>query len=360
MKMIDRPSGLSSSESDKFVTLTSSKLQSAKAKILALDTHHLSRMALVDLLLLDDYEVLEVEDKTSFFEEILSKQPDLILIDTTTSQLDGFGLCKQLKQSESTHRIPVILITLADDRQSRLSCMEVGGDDLMTKPIDRIELSAKVKSALDRKRLNDGLNQTEQVLFTIAKAIESRCSDSASSCARIAALAQEFGEYLQLSAEEIDNLVFAAHLHDIGTIGIPDAVLLKKGELTSEEKHLIAQHVLIGEKILKPLKNRSGVLPIIRHHHERWDGTGYPDRLAGDAIPRLAQIFQILDIFDALSSQRHHKQAFSPAQALEIIDQETAKGWRNPKIVEQFRAFVQFREQTRASIETKKSIVVKQ
>jgi putative two-component system response regulator len=320
------------------------KLNSAKAKIIAIDNHHLSRMALVDLLLLDDYEVLEIAQEPYLFDEIAQEQPDLVLLDVTAFESEGFELCKRLKQDERTNRIPVILIALVDDRSTRLNCLEVGADELMVKPIDRVELSTKVKSALDRKRLNDGLDQTEQVLFTLAKAIESRSSDNGGSCTRIASDAREFGEYLQLASEEIDNLVFAAHLHDIGTIGIPDAVLLKKGELTPEERDLIAQHVLIGEKILKPLKNRSGVLPIIRHHHERWDGSGYPDRLVGNDIPKLAQIFQILDIYDALTSQRPHKQAYSPAQALEIITEETAKGWRNPEIVEQFTAFVQWRE----------------
>ncbi len=361
MKMIDQPSELSSLRSTRFVTseveLSKVTPNSTKAKIIAIDSHHLSRMALVDLLLLDGYEVIESANELYLFDDIVIKQPDLVLLDVTVSELQSFELCKRLKQNEQTSRIPVILIALVDDRSTRLNCLEVGADELMVKPIDRVELSTKVKSALDRKRLNDGLDQTEQVLFTIARAIESRSSDNGSSCTRIATFAKEFGEYLQLATEEIDNLVFAAHLHDVGTIGIPDAVLLKKGELTAEERGLIAEHVLIGEKILKPLKNRSGVLPIIRHHHERWDGSGYPDRLVGKQIPRLAQIFQVLDIYDALTSQRPHKQAYSPTQALEIISDETAKGWRNPKIVKQFTEFVQWREQKNNSSNGKISTV---
>ena len=174
----------------------------------------------------------------------------------------------------------------------------------------------------------------------IAKAVESRSTDRGSSCARIADLVREFGEYLQVSPEEIEDLVFAAHLHDIGTIAIPDSVMLKKGELTTEETELVKQHVLIGEKICQPLRNRWGVLPIIRHHHERWDGTGYPDALCHSAIPFLAQVFQIIDIYDALTSDRPHKQAYTPHEALEIIAEETAKGWRNPDLVARFTAFV--------------------
>jgi putative two-component system response regulator len=157
---------------------------------------------------------------------------------------------------------------------------------------------------------------------------------------RVASLVKSFGEYLGLSGHEIDDLAFAAHLHDIGTIVIPDAVMLKVGELTVEERELIRQHVLIGEEICQPLRNRSGVLPIVRHHHERWDGTGYPDGLSGTTIPYLAQVFQVIDIYDALTSDRPHKQAYSPAEALEIMQEETKKGWRNPELIQQFTLFI--------------------
>ena len=153
-----------------------------------------------------------------------------------------------------------------------------------------------------------------------------------------------FGEYLHLSTEDVENLAFAAHLHDIGTIAIPDAVMLKQGELTAAEKELIREHVLFGEEICQPLRNRSGVLPIVRHHHERWDGTGYPDGLSATQIPYLAQIFQVIDIYDALTSDRPHKQAYSPAKALEIMLEETRKGWRNPQLVKQFATFIHEQE----------------
>jgi putative two-component system response regulator len=337
-KMIDRPSGLS--QSAQAISLVMNYSEDTPAKILIVDDHPLSRMTAVDLLLLDNYEVLEADSGLFEIDYILEQKPDLVLLDVMMPRMDGFEICKLLKQDERTCHIPVIFMTVADEREYRRQGMEVGGDDFLTKPLDRFELLTRVKSLINQKRLNEGLDQTEQVLFSIAKAVESRSSDSGSSCARISALAQGFGEYLQLSQEAIDNLVFAAHLHDIGTVAIPDAVLLKKGELTPEETELIRQHVLIGEKICQPLRNRRGVLPIVRHHHERWDGSGYPDGLAGNEIPQLAQVFQILDIYDALTSERPHKKAYTPAQALEIITEETAKGWRNPHIVEEFTAFI--------------------
>lgn len=336
--MMNQASGLSQSAQAKSSVMN--YFDYTQAKILIVDDHPLSRMSAVDLLLLDNYKVLEADSSLFSIDYVVEQKPDLVLLDLIMPSLDGFKICKLLKQDERTCHIPVILMTVADEREYRRQGMEAGGDDFLIKPLDRFELLTRVKSLINQKRLNEGLDQTEQVLFSIAKAVESRSSDSGSSCARISALAQRFGEYLQLSQEAIDNLVFAAHLHDIGTLAIPDAVLLKKGELTPEERELIHQHVLIGEKICQPLRNRRGVLPIIRHHHERWDGSGYPDGLVGNEIPQLAQVFQILDIYDALTSERPHKQAYTPAQALEIISEETAKGWRNPYMVEQFTAFI--------------------
>ncbi|MFM2311744.1 MAG: hypothetical protein RLZZ04_1020 [Cyanobacteriota bacterium] len=314
------------------------------AKILIVDDNPLSRMTALDLLLLDGYEVIEADNAAFVLNHIVEQQPDLILLNARLRQLDSFTLCRQLKENYRTSNIPVVFTTLTNNRDERIKAMEAGGSDVLLKPLNRIELSTRVKSLIDQKRINDGLNQTEQVLFTIARAFDKR-SVTKGGIVRVAALVKSFGEYLGLSGHELDDLTFAAHLHDIGTIVIPDAVMLKIGELTTEEKELIRQHVLIGEEICQPLRNRSGVLPIVRHHHERWDGTGYPDGLAADEIPYLAQIFQVIDIYDALTSDRPHKRAYSPEEALEIMLEETSKGWRNPELIEQFTLFIRAQEQ---------------
>jgi putative two-component system response regulator len=309
------------------------------AKIIIVDENPLSRMTAIDLLLLDGYEVIEADNPTSVLSKIIEQQPDLILLNTKLTEVDSFILCRQLKENYRTNNIPVVFTTLSNNRDERIKAMEAGGNDVLLKPLNRIELSTRVKSLINQKRINDGLNQTEQVLFTIARAIDKR-SVTKGGMVRVASLVKSFGEYLGLSGHEIDDLAFAAHLHDIGTIVIPDAVMLKVGELTVEERELIRQHVLIGEEICQPLRNRSGVLPIVRHHHERWDGTGYPDGLSGTTIPYLAQVFQVIDIYDALTSDRPHKQAYSPAEALEIMQEETKKGWRNPELIQQFTLFI--------------------
>ena len=326
---------------------TSNNTTLTAAKILVIDSNPLSRMTASDLLLSldDDYEVVEADNVTSIFALVAQQQPDLILLDAMMRQedKDSFTLCRQLKDDCDTANIPIVLTTLSDNRQVRVKAMHANADDVLDKPLDRIELSTRVKSLVNQKRLNDGLYRVEQVLFTIAEAVDNR-SVGKDSSDRVTSLVKSFSEYLELSRQESDNLTFAARLHDIGTIAIPDAVMLKEGELTAQERELIRQHVLVGEEICKPLFNRGAVLPIIRHHHEKWDGTGYPDRLSGDKIPYLAQIFQVIDIYDALTSDRPHKKAYSPAEALRILKEETQRGWRNPKLVEQFTAFISSQE----------------
>lgn len=317
----------------------SNNTNATAAKILIVDPNPLSRMTALDLLSLDGYEVVEADDATSIFALVAEQQPDSILLDAMMRQVDSFALCRQLKENPDTANIPIILTTLTDNRQIRLKAMQANADDVLVKPLDRIELSTRVKSLVNQKRLNDGFDGLEQVLFTIAKAVDNR-SVGKDASVRVISLVKSFGEYLGLSRQESDNLIFASRIHDIGTIAIPDAVMLKEGELTCEERELIRQHVLFGEQICQPLFNRSGVLPIIRHHHEKWDGTGYPDGLSGNEIPYLAQIFQVIDIYDALTSDRPHKKAYSPVEALRILKEETQQGWRNPKLVEQFIAFI--------------------
>ena len=310
------------------------------ATILVVDEHIFSRMTTVDLLVADNYKVVEEDNTIGIINRVIETNPDLILLALTMPKMNEFQICKHLKENQKTCLIPIIFTTVADESSLRLQCFEAGGDDILTKPLERMTLSTRVRSLIRQKRLNENLDQTEQLLFSIARAIESRCGKNMKSCVKMADLVRNFGEYLKISPIEIGNLVCAAHLHDLGTILIPDALMLKKEKLTEKEKEILKQHVLFGEEICQPLRNRRGVLPIIRHHHERWDGSGYPDGLVGDEIPWLAQIFQILDIYHALTSVRPHKQAFSSSQALEIIKVETERGWRNPKIVAKFSNFI--------------------
>ena len=316
-------------------------LDSELPKILVVDDHPSSRMTAVALLSVEGYEVLEAESGSDALKRVVECNPDLILLDVMMPGMDGFEVCRNLKQDEQTRLIPVVFITALNDRRSRILGIEAGGDDFLTKPFDRLELSARVRSLVQQKRLNEDLDHAEQVLFSIARSVESRDPVTGDHCGRLVDMGKAFGEFLNLSRNEVRDLMWGGYLHDIGKVCIPDAVLLKTGKLNDEEWVIMKQHVLIGEKICKPLRTMRGVIPIIRNPHERWDGTGYPDGLAKEEIPYLAQVFQIIDIYDALTSERPYKRAFTSAEALEIFAEETAKGWRNPQLVEKFTEFIQ-------------------
>ncbi|MCP6759224.1 MAG: two-component system response regulator [Fischerella sp. CENA71] len=314
-------------------------------KVLVVDDHAASRMTAVALLAMEGYEVIEADSGSSAFDLVIQNQPDLILLDVMMPGIDGFEVCQLLKQDENTRLIPIIFVTALNDRRSRIRGIEVGADDFLSKPFDRVELAARVKSLVKQKRLNEDLDHAEQVLFSIARSIESRDPNTGDHCERLVKLGKAFGEYLNLSRNQMRYLMWGGYLHDIGKVGIPDCVLLKKGKLTAEEWEIMRQHVLIGEKICQPLRSMQGVIPIIRHHHERWDGSGYPDGLKGEKIPYLAQVFQLIDIYDALTSERPYKVAFSSEEALAVMQEETAKGWRNPQLMQQFAEFIRSYQQ---------------
>ncbi|MBD0268145.1 MAG: response regulator [Cyanobacteria bacterium Co-bin8] len=298
-------------------------------------------MAAATLLALEGYDVVEADCGPQALELVQETCPDLILLDVMMPGMSGFEVCRRLKKNESTRLIPVVFLTGSNERQVRLEGIQAGADDFLTKPFDQAELTARVKSLVYQKRLNEDLDHTEQVLLSIARAIECRDPNTGDHCERLMALGQAFGTYLNLSRGQIRSLGWAGYLHDIGKVGIPDAILLKSGPLSPEEQTIMQQHVFIGERICKPLKTLQGVVPIIRHHHERWNGSGYPDGLCGEEIPLLARVFQLLDIYDALTNERPYKLALSPTNSLRLMWEEVEKGWRDPSLMSQFEAFIQ-------------------
>jgi putative two-component system response regulator len=304
------------------------------------DDHPTSRASAVSLLTLEGYEVLEAENGQAALEQIRNNTVDLILLDVMMPDIDGYEVCRHLKQDEQTRLLPIVFITALTDRRARLKGIEVGADDFLSKPFDPLELSARVKSLVRQRRLNEDLDHASQMLFSLARTIERRDPNTGDHCERLVNLGQAFGKFLRLSRQDIHIVKWAGYLHDIGKIGIPDAVLLKTGPLTPAEQVIMRQHVLIGEQICQPLRTMRGVIPVIRHHHERWDGSGYPDRLVGDQIPFLVQVFQLVDIYDALTHERPYKPALSSQESLSIMLAEVEKGWRNPDLMQQFTHFI--------------------
>jgi putative two-component system response regulator len=232
------------------------------------------------------------------------------------------------------------MITALSDKQDRLEGIKVGADDFLSRPVDRTELLARVGSLLKLKQRTDELERAESVLFSLARSIEGKDPYTHGHCERLAEYSARLGEHLQLPEEQLIALRRAGVVHDVGKIAVPDAILLKPGRLTAEEWTLIKEHPVVGERICAPLKSFRMVLPIIRHHHEKYDGSGYPDGLRGDTIPVAARVLQIVDVYDALTNERPYKKAFSTADALQTMKEEVAKGWWDPQIFDQFNQLV--------------------
>jgi putative two-component system response regulator len=203
----------------------------------------------------------------------------------------------------------------------------------MSKPVDRVELVARVRSALRLKRVYDSMDSAEQVIYSLAAAVEAKDPYTEAHTQRVAESARRIGARMGLSAEEQEMLYRGGIIHDIGKIGIPDSILLKPGVLDSEEQIKMHLHPVIGESIVAPLKSSAELRPMIRHHHERYDGTGYPDRLASDEIPLLARIVSVCDAYDALISDRPYRDRLSQDEAFVILQSGAGRQW-DPQIVQ--------------------------
>src|SRR6202045_926212 len=308
--------------------------------ILVADDQAANRGLLEELLTGQGCKVITVPDGAAAVEELSKTQVDLVLLDVMMPRLNGFEACEKIKNSPDTYLIPVILITALSDKQDRLEGIKVGADDFLSRPVDRTELLARVRSLLRLKHRTDELERAESVLFSLARSIEGKDPYTHGHCERLADYSARLGEQLRLAEDQITALRRAGIVHDIGKVAIPDAILLKPGRLTPDEWKIIREHSVVGERICAPLKSFRFVLPIIRHHPEKLDGSGYPDGLRGDAIPVTARVLQIVDVYDALATDRPYKKAFSITDALQTMKQEVAKGWWDPHIFDQFERLV--------------------
>jgi len=311
--------------------------------ILVADDQAANRELLEELLTTQGFKVISVCDGAEVIEELNRTQVDLILMDVMMPRLTGFQACEKIKNNPDTYLIPVILITALSDRQDRIEGIKVGGDDFLTRPVDETELLARVRSLLRLKQRTDELERAESVLFSLARSIEGKDPYTHGHCERLAEYSARLGEQLGLPDDQITALRRAGIVHDVGKIVVPDAILLKPGRLTPEEWAIIREHAVVGERICAPLKSFRYVLPIIRHHHEKLDGTGYPDGLRGDAIPITARVLQIVDVYDALTTDRPYKKAFSITEALQTMKEEVGRGWWDPHIFDQFERLVRIR-----------------
>jgi putative two-component system response regulator len=284
----------------------------------------------------DGHTTRTAEDGAEALRLVGAEAPDLILMDVMMPNLDGFEACRILKRDSDTRLIPIVLVTALDDTASRLRGIDAGADDFVTKPFNALELRARVRSLLRMKRYTDELDSAESVIVSLALTIEARDSTTGGHCQRLSTAACALGQTLGLNDDALSTLARGGFLHDLGKVGIPDAVLMKRGPLTVPEQKMIQQHPVIGDRLCGQMRLLRSVRPIVRHHHERLDGSGYPDGLRGDAVPLLAQILSIVDAFDAMTTVRPYADARPVEFAAGELRDEAARGWRSPALVATF------------------------
>jgi putative two-component system response regulator len=308
-----------------------------KATVVVIDDTPEIRNVIANLLR-DEYTVHKAGDGVSGLELVRRERPDVIISDVSMPNLDGFELCRLLKSDADTRLTPLILVTGNAEREYRLKVMEAGAVDFLTKPIDTAELRTRVRSLVRLKHFTDDLETAESVILSLGITVEARDGCTSGHCERMAAYAAAFGSHLGLAPEEVAALHRGGYLHDVGKIGVPDAVLLKPGRLTTDEFAVMKRHTVVGEAVCGNFRSLRLVKPIVRSHHERLDGSGYPDALRGDTIPLLAQIIGIVDVYDALTTDRPYRKRLPVETALTELRREAAIGWRNAQLTESFIA----------------------
>lgn len=304
--------------------------------ILVVEDEQPNRELLVRLLSGQGYDVDSVGDGEAALRAIEDKRCDLVLLDVGLPGMSGFEVCRWIKQRPATRLTPVVLVTGLHARQHKIKGIEMGADDFLAKPFDQEELIARVGSLVRLKRYTDELDSAESVIFSLALTVEARDPYTEGHCQRLAAYAKALGAQLHLHDDELASLERGGYLHDVGKIGIPDAVLQKPSKLTTEEYETMKRHTVIGEGLCGKLRSLETVRPIVRHHHERRDGSGYPDRLRGDDIPPLAQIVGIVDTYDAIATTRPYRAALPAEHAYEELTRESARGLHREDLVQAF------------------------
>ena len=305
-------------------------------KVLLADDYEPTLVGLSALLENAGHTVLTARDGREAVDLATAERPDVILLDVMMPRMSGIDACAEIKSASATRFTPVVLISGSGDRVSRVSGREAGADDFLTKPVDVEELNARVTAGIRLKRLTDELESAEELFLTLGRIVEARDPYTEGHCERLARYAVAFGRALDLGQGDLDALYRGAFLHDIGKIAIPDRILLSPLELTPDEYEEMKRHPLVGDELCATLPSLQRVRPIVRHHHERLDGKGYPDGLAGERVPLLAQIVRTVDVFDALTTDRPYRQALPPVEAYKLLAADAASGGCSPALVTRF------------------------
>jgi len=308
--------------------------------VLVADDNEANRDLLSALLSAEGYQVICAADGQQALKQVDSDSIDLALLDVVMPRPTGFEVCQAIKSKPETRLIPVVLLTSLNSDSDRIHGIMCGADEFLNKPVNKHELLARVQSLLRLKQFTDELDNAETVLFSLALAIEAKDPYTEGHCDRLSKYSAALAEKLGLPDQLRVALRRGGLIHDIGKLAVPEHILLKPGPLTPEERKIMEQHTVEGERICAPLRSFRNVLPIIRHHHEKQDGSGYPDGLKGEHIPLTARILQVTDIYDALTTDRPYRKALPLDQAFSIMRDEVKRGWWDGSLIDQLELLV--------------------
>lgn len=309
-------------------------------RILIADDNRSEADILQQLLKNNGYASFTASNGIEAIEAAIKEFPDLIILDVDMPGEDGYAVARQLKSFKSTRMVPIIMLTALSELRSKLEGLEAGVDDYLTKPYRPAELLARIRSLLRVKALNDQLDDAENIIFTFARIIEAKDSYTLGHADRVSRFAVALGKLLNRSQEDLETLDKGGLLHDIGKMAIPDSILLKPGSLTKDEFDIMKTHPVIGCSICERLRSAKDAIPLIRHHHEKLNGAGYPDGLKGGEIPLLVRIVNVVDIYDALTTRRSYKDAWTIDKTFAVMYEEVKKGWWDGDVLRTWEQFV--------------------
>jgi putative two-component system response regulator len=282
-----------------------------------------------------------VATRAAAIERARAVKPDVLLVSLDVAGRADLALCREWYADPHTRLTPLVLVSETADRDSRLRALEAGADDFVTLPADRAELLARVRSLARIRRHTDEMDSASAIISTLAVMVESRDGHSEGHCQRMAHYASALGRAMGLGESDVQTLDRGGFLHDIGMLAIPDTLLRTPGPLKPEDYELIRSHTVVGDELCSRLRSLQALRPIVRSHHERQDGSGYPDGLKGADVPLLAQIVGLVDAFDAITSKRAYSQQQPAAVALTVLQRQVELGWRRADLVAAFRDLVQ-------------------